>query len=115
MQHVTKILVTVFHIFLCIKNVQVPEVIDKAGRYYRFVRIFETKDKKLSVFVSDTASKAKRPSLTFLHIHCLDDDWLKIQIRQNTLLAHFLSTRMIIIALEFGLNMERYVEKKPTV
>ena len=44
MQHITKILVTVFHIFLCIKYVQVPEIIDKAGRYYRVVRIFKTED-----------------------------------------------------------------------
>ena len=78
MQHVTKILVTVFHILLRIEYVQVPEVIDKTGRNDRFIRMFKTEDKKLAVFFRDPAGKAKGPTMTFVRIHCLNDDRLKV-------------------------------------
>ena len=73
MQHVTKELIAVLHIFLCIKYVQVPEVIDKTGRHNRFMRMLIAKDKKLTVFFGNTAGEAKRLSMTFFRIHCLDD------------------------------------------
>ena len=101
----------VLHILLCIEYVQVPEVIDKVGRNNRFIRMFKTEDEKLAVFFSDPAGKAKRPSMTFLHIHSLYDDWLQIQIGQNMLFVHFHSTQKSIIALELELSRNNSVEK----
>ena len=80
MQHITKILVAVLHILLCIEYVQVPEVIDKTGRNDRFIRMFKTENKKLAVFFRYSASKTKSPSITFIRIHCLDDDRFEVQI-----------------------------------
>ena len=70
----------VLHILLRIKYVQVPEVIDKAGRNDRFIWMFKAQDQKLAIFFSDPAGKAKRPSMTFLSIHCLDDDRFQVQV-----------------------------------
>ncbi len=81
MQHVTKILVAVLHVLLCIKYMQVPEVIDKTGRDNGFIRILKTENKKLTVFFRNTTSKAKRPSATLILVHGLDDDGLEVQFQ----------------------------------
>lgn len=85
MEHGAEAVVAILNVLLGIKDVEMPEVVNKAGGHDWNRRVFKAQNEEAAILLSHLPGKIQCPAVAFFGIHGFDEDWLQIQVRKNPL------------------------------